>query len=215
MDMAMQVVGWLKNLIQPTEGFYSLVGQVIRVMDPLRRGMCDEYIQVTAVLHPVPEQAGQQPEYFEPHLSLGILVWTGIVAQAAFQTGKQYPGRCANGSLMNVMAAQRELPLPFRTVFGHRGMIPPHKIKRFIEHTYDIFQVIIGQIAAADDHIHILEAVYDLRTVEHIQFNIADGEDLHSGINPIAVTEAAATFLVWVILTAQVDNPSDTASCAA
>jgi hypothetical protein len=85
MDMTVEVVPGLKRFQQPAEGFDPLVGEVLPIMNPPRRRVRDEDIQVTAIPESIPNQPGDEVQDMMPHLSLRILIKGTIgIQDAAF-----------------------------------------------------------------------------------------------------------------------------------
>ena len=66
-------------------------------------------------------------------------------------------------------------------VFVILVVIAVHEVERLAQQGHQIIEVTIRQVAAADDEIHIPEAVLYVRAVQRIDHVIGHGQDFEAG----------------------------------
>ena len=53
------------------------------------------------------------------------------------------------------------------------------KVQRLGQHGDDILQIVVRQVATAQDKVYVMETLGDERRVQHVHDDIANGQDLH------------------------------------
>jgi len=104
------------------------------------------------------------------------LYWCGpvIVKDAALDAGQADPILSMQYLLVQVNGALRCCALIFVAHFHFVGVVAAHVIQVPVGHADDVFQVIIGQVAAADDEVQIFELLPAHGAVNILGFDIAD-----------------------------------------
>jgi hypothetical protein len=59
-------------------------------------------------------------------------------------------------------------------------VVAVHVETRRVQHTDNVLQIRIGQIAAGNDQVYVLKALTDISAVNGIDDPITDGEDSHT-----------------------------------
>jgi hypothetical protein len=136
-NVAVEVIGWLKNLVKPKESLDTAVGEVGLVVDLPGWRVGNKNIQVTAISQPVIYQLGDKTENFKPHFPLGILMGAVVILQAAFNPGEKescfitvYPSVQIDGT-----PGSRFIFL--LAIINGVGMIPKNEIHGDIQRTHD------------------------------------------------------------------------------
>lgn len=133
--------------------------------------MADEDVQVAPIQQPVLQHCGDYTHNVHPHLGLVILEWSFAVAQAALHA-RQDQVLAINHPEVQICATMRVGFWPYHGVLDLAGMVAAHIIKGDIEHTDHEFQVVVGQITAAQDQTDISEAFFYLGAVDRIDLLI-------------------------------------------
>jgi hypothetical protein len=72
-----------------------------------------------------------------------------------------------------------------RAAIGHiliaRIMVAGHEVDRLIEGSDDEFEVVIREIAAANNKIDIPKPIHDTRTIDEVYDLITNGQYFHAG----------------------------------
>ena len=156
MDMAVKKIARLESFDQPAECLISAVDVGVLIMDPKRGTVGDHHVQIAAVDQLLPEQSGDHAQDKTPHLGLGIQERAFFVGQRTFET-------CEDGIVQNHQSVVEVDPPPGsvqRSAFTvlHPGIvIAPHIQHRNLIELEKFFDVVVGQVAAGQDQVDILE----------------------------------------------------------
>jgi len=172
MNVPVEMVARLEGFNEPAKGFDPLVWQILFIVDAPRRCMADENVQITPAEQFIPEQSGDYAQDMQPHLALGILERSIAVAQAALHA-RQDQALVINHPAVQVSAPVRVRLWTHHGVLDLAGMVAAHVEKRDIQHADHELQIVVGQVAAAQDQIHVSKAFFHLGAVDRFNLLIA------------------------------------------
>lgn len=151
-----------------------MVRQIIPIVNPRRRGVSDHQVHKAPKSQAIIQECWDQAQDMKPHLGLCVLIRTIPVFDAAFDACQDQPlSDC--GSAVQINAAMRVSSLSFYGVLDLLVVISTHKKERAAESVINIFEIVIRQVAAAQDQVSSLETIPYLRTVNKRQFGVAQG----------------------------------------
>lgn len=88
MNVPVQVQAWLENFEQPDEGIDTFMGTIGHIVNAGRRRVGNKYIERSASQPAIEKKPRGQSKHVSPHFLLRILKGSPIVAQRAFNPGK-------------------------------------------------------------------------------------------------------------------------------
>lgn len=179
--VSVKMIFRLEGFDQPVESLDALMGPVRFVVDAERRGVGDEHIQRTAVDEAIKDQTWHKLENMSPHLGRGILEIPTIVAIATLDPRKDDLIFDKNFAVQ-IDPAARSVTITICIIFDEHIMIAAHEDQWCIQLFGDVFLIVIGQVAAADDHVHIADEIDDLGAVQGRDDLVADGEDFQGKV---------------------------------
>ena len=176
--MSVEVIARLRHTQEPVNGFQSLVGWCIFIMDPKWRGVRNENIERATVLHLVQHQPGSHAKSSPVGFRLGMLV-------RPVRAVANRPAEAADQKFLESDHFQIQVGTAFHArqgIFGVVGgvMIARHIKQRNVQHRQQIFQVGVGQVSTAQDHLDLTKVTTGTKVVQAIDHLIADGKNFHS-----------------------------------
>lgn len=179
MFMSVEVIARLCHAQEPVNGFQSLVGWCIIIMDPKGRRVGDENIEGATIIEAVQHQPGKHAEGSQVRFVLGMLVCP-VWAIA------DRPAEASDQKLLEPDHFQVQVGAAFHArqgIFGIEGgvVVARHIKQRDVQHRQQVFQVGIGQVSTPQDQLDLTKVTSGTKVVKAIDNLITDGKYFHSG----------------------------------
>lgn len=178
MRMTMQEMAWLCETDQPVQCPKTVVSRVDIVVNAEGRRVGDEDVQAAAVLHAVEQDAGDHAKGAEVSLGLGILI--GAIRAIAYRTPKTADQKSFMTHQFEVQIdAALGARLLARQVFVGI-MVAWHIEHGHVQHGHQVFEIGVGEVAAANDQLHILELSTGRKGINSIEGLITNRQNFHN-----------------------------------
>jgi hypothetical protein len=178
MGMPMEMVARLRDTDEPIDGFQSLMGLGIIIVDSKWGRMSDKNIEGATVLDMVQQEAWKHAERSQIRIRLGMLV-------CSIRAVANGPAKPADQIFFNTDQPQIQVGTAFharKMIFGIISwvMIARHIKQGNVQHRQQVFKVRIRQISTAEDHFDLAEVATGTKAVEPIYNLITDCKDFHN-----------------------------------
>src|SRR3989442_14593193 len=168
---------------EPEKSSESPMGVVGEVVDPAGRRVCQQDVEIPAAPELVGQERRDHPRDDEPRVALAELVWPVAVAGGPSETRDE---QAVDGDDPTVEVDALP-PLADRGIVEQlrwHVMVPVHRVERYRELRRHEVQIVVGQVAAAQDQVHGPEARTRGRRLHRFVDHIAQGEDPHLSSPP-------------------------------
>src|SRR5579859_3479476 len=179
MNMPMDQIAWLEAIHKRQKGSKSAMGSIGSIMDPERRRVCQQHIQVAPVAIAIQQQAWRQAPHPKQHLCLGklgpgIVVVADAPAQASQDQATVQHAAPFNGKTATRLAKCFTAIGLLRTI-----MVAQHIQARHLHQGDDKLQVVKREITTPQHGLHISEALFDIEVVDQRYNLITYSQELH------------------------------------